>query len=284
MSWVGIADSGNFLFTTDDEDLIRYGELDGDVIGGIGATQVVGLVGFALPTGAPVSGQIIKFDGSQWAYAPDESGLTSVTPHALLGPVHNDTVPGAPVRGGLIVANSGNLWEQLALGAAGQVLYSDGNDALYTQLGQNTPFENGLVGAPAVTFLGDLTTGAYLPTSGSLGLVANGDELITLDGINTQITLDGGQVVETRTGGTTTLTAADYVYLVNAGSTTVTLPASPTAGQTHIIKDTAGNATVPTPITIQGNGNNIDGNGFIRIRRRYGSFTLVYNGTEWNII
>jgi hypothetical protein len=172
----------------------------------------------------------------------------------------------------------------LALGAVEFVLFSDGSDALYTRIGTATPADDGLVGAPAFTYDSDRTTGSYLPASGSLGLVAAGDELITLDGVNTQLTFDAGQVVQTTTGGATTLTDADYIYFCNVGSVTVSLPASPSTGQVHYIKDSGGNASGGTPITIAGNGNNIDGNATIEIRRQYGSFTVIYNGTEWNII
>lgn len=283
MSWVGIAGSGSFLYTSDDNELINYGELAGDVTGGIFGTQVVGIGGYTLPTGAPTNGQIIKFNGTSWDYAPDASG-TGLTPHNLLGADHSDTATASPVRGSLIVGNATPEWDALALGTAEFVLYSDGNDALYTRLGQNTPFEDGTALLPSVTFTGDTTTGAFLNASGVLGLTANADELITLDGVKTQVTIDAGQILQTRAGGATTLTDADYIYLVTAGSVTVTLPASPTEGQKFIIKDRDGSASGGTPITIAGNGNNIDGNANIVLKRKYGAFTMVYSGTEWNII
>lgn len=284
MTWVGIANSGEMLHSTGDNGLIDYSQLSGDIQGVIDAVEVIALRGVTIENTAPtVSGQILQYDGSQWSIQ-DLSAL-DLDNHTLLnGARHTDTEAHVPTRGDLIVAGTGNTWDGLALGTAEFVLFSDGSDALYTRIGTATPADDGLVGAPAFTFDSDRTTGAYLPGSGSLGLVASGDELITLDGINTQLTLDAGQVVQTRTGGATTLTAADYIYFTNAGSVTVTLPASPTLGQVFHIKDSGGNASGGTPITVAGNGNNIDGNGSIEIRRQYGSFTLIYNGTEWNII
>jgi hypothetical protein len=272
MSWVGTSASGEFLYTSDDNELVNYGALAGDVSGGIFETLVTGLNGIALPTGLPTTGQIIKYDGATWTYAPDASG-TGLTPHALLGPDHNDTATASPVRGSLIVGNSGPVWDALALGTAEFVLYSDGTDALYTRLGQNTPFEDGTALLPSVTFTGDTTTGAFLNASGVLGLTAAADELITLDGTTTQVTIDAGQVIKTRAGGATTLTNADYMYLVTAGSVTVTLPASPVEGQEHVIKDRDGSASGAAPITIAGNGNNVDGNSSIILKR---------NGTSSN--
>lgn len=283
MSWVGIANSGELFYSTGDNGLVAYGELSGDVSGVLDAVSVQALRGEPISPLAPSSGDVLQYDGSQWLITPISN--IDLDNHTLLnGARHTDTEAHVPTRGDIIVAGTGNTWDGLALGAAEFVLYSDGNDAVYTRLGQNTPFEDGLIGAPSMTFNGDRFTGAYLPSSGVMGLVAGTDELLTLDGGNTQVTIDAGQVVQTTTGGTTTLTSADYIYLVNAVSTTITLPAAPTAGQVHVIKDTTGNASNATPITIAGNGNNIDGNASIEIRRNYGSFTLVYNGTEWNII
>jgi hypothetical protein len=283
MSWVGIANSGELFYSTGGNDLVAYGEIAGDVSGIIGATSVNALRGEPISPLAPASGDVLQYDGSQWLIKPISN--IDLDDHALLnGARHTDTEAHAPTRGDIIVAGTGNTWDGLSLGTAEFVLYSDGTDALYTRLGQNTPFEDGAVGAPSVTFDGDHFTGAYLSSSGVMGLVAGTDELLTLDGGNTQVTIDAGQVVQTTIGGSTTLTSADYVYLVNAVPSTVTLPAAPTTGQVHMIKDTTGNASNANPITVAGNGNNIDGNASIEIRRNYGSFTLIYNGTEWNII
>lgn len=283
MSWVGIANSGEIFYSTGGNDLVNYSELGGDVSGVIGAVSVQALRGETISPLAPSSGDVLQYDGSQWLITPLSN--LDLDDHTLLnGTRHTDTVAHVPVRGDIIIGNATPAWDALALGTAEFVLYSDGTDVLYTRLGQNTPFEDGLIGAPSMTFDGDHFTGAYLPSSGVMGFVAGTDELLRLDGGNTQVTIDAGQVVQTTTGGTTTLSSADYIYLVNAVSTTITLPAAPTTGQLHVVKDTTGNASNATPITIAGNGNNIDGNASIEIRRNYGSFTLVYNGTEWNII
>jgi hypothetical protein len=286
MSWLGVANSGEVLFTTGDNGLVDYGGLAGDVTGVRDATVVGAIQGTAVSAVAPTtSGEILEYNGSEWTVVPAAAGQT----HVLLdGSTVTDSAAYTVARGSLVVGNATPAWDGLALGTAEFVLYSDGTDALYTRIGTATPLDDGVVVSgvvtPSLTFDGDRTTGAYLPSSGSLGLAANSVELITLDGINTQVTLDAGQVVQTAIGGTTTLGDADYVYFANAGSTTITLPAAPTAGQVFYIKDSGGNASGATPITVAGNGNNIDGNATIVIRRQYGSFTVIYNGTEWNII
>lgn len=285
MTWFGIANSGELLFSTPNSGLYDFAELTGDVQGTIDTTEVRGIAGYALPTGAPLVDQIIKFNGTSWSYQPDASGSGTVS-HALLGVYHSDVTPSAPVRGDIIVAQGTGTptWTALSLGAQGFVLYSDGLDAVYTRLGQNTPFESGTAAAPAVTFVGDLDTGWFSEGPDLMTGSAGGSGLLTLDGIDGQVQFSAGQVHKTRAGASTTLLDSDYIYMVTSTPSTVTLPATAEEGQTYIIKDRDGNATASNFITIAGNGNTIDGNANILIRNRYGSFTLVWSGSEWHVI
>lgn len=284
MTWFGVANSGELLFSTPNSGLYDFSELTGDVQGTIDTTEVRGIAGYALPTGTPLTDQIIKFNGTSWEYSPDASG-SGLVAHSLLGIYHSDTEDtGAPTRGDIIVGNASGLWSALSLGTAGFVLYSDGTDALYTRLGQNTPFELGTEAAPSMTFVGDLDTG-WSAASGDVMIgSAGGVGLLTLDGIDGQVEFNAGQVHKTRSGGSTTLLDDDYIYMVTSTPSTVTLPATAEEGQTYIIKDRDGNATGSNFITIAGNGNTIDGNANILIRNRYGSFTLVWSGSEWHVI
>lgn len=63
---------------------------------------------------------------------------------------------------------------------------------------------------------------------------------------------------------------------------TINLPATPTLGDAYRIKDSTGNAAANN-ITIQGNGNDIEGVGSASISTNYGRIALVYNGVEWVI-
>lgn len=86
--------------------------------------------------------------------------------------------------------------------------------------------------------------------------------------------------------GAVTVTATDFYVEINKTSgaaTTVNLPASPVTGQTFIIKDGKGDAATNN-ITVTPAAGNIDGTGTKVINSNYGSVTIVYNGTEWNII
>ena len=76
----------------------------------------------------------------------------------------------------------------------------------------------------------------------------------------------------------------DALILVDSSSVRTIVPlASPTKGQKHIIKDNGGLAGTNN-ITITPSGKNIDGVASAIINTNFGSMTIVYNGTQWNII
>jgi hypothetical protein len=69
-------------------------------------------------------------------------------------------------------------------------------------------------------------------------------------------------------------------------STLINLPSAPDLGQEVMIKDGKGDAGQPlfNSIDIVASGTTIDGFNTIRIRNNYGAYTVMWNGTEWNII
>lgn len=75
-----------------------------------------------------------------------------------------------------------------------------------------------------------------------------------------------------------TVIPSDYGILVDTtlNPVTITLPASPADGEVHFIKDEMGTSPL-NPITISGNGHNIDGSGSFVINQPYESYTLIYN-------
>jgi hypothetical protein len=66
-----------------------------------------------------------------------------------------------------------------------------------------------------------------------------------------------------------------------AGAVTITLPAG-TIGKVYVVKDINGDA-ITNPITINAS-TTIDGTASATINSPYGSITLIFNGTEWNIV
>jgi len=106
------------------------------------------------------------------------------------------------------------------------------------------------------------------------------------NGANT-ITISAGGVVITaiRIALTTPVAvlsadAAVSVQVPGPVPVAVNLPAGVT-GQTFIIKDGLGLASVATPITIVPTAGTIDGAVNATITAPYGSLTLIYDGVQW---
>lgn len=77
----------------------------------------------------------------------------------------------------------------------------------------------------------------------------------------------------------------DHIILADSsgGAFTITLPAAPATGTIYQIKD-AGGAAEAENITIDGDGNDIDGDPSILLSVNYQSATLVYDGVAWHLI
>lgn len=56
------------------------------------------------------------------------------TPHNLLSSTHSDTAAATVSRGSLVVGTEDSLWEELPIGSANRVLFSDGVDAAWDQV------------------------------------------------------------------------------------------------------------------------------------------------------
>lgn len=103
----------------------------------------------------------------------------------------------------------------------------------------------------------------------------------------TDVAINGVTTARTETIVTTTpynVLADDYVITVQLsvpGASTVTLPLSPSTSNSYIIKDGTGDAA-SNNITIDGNGNTIDGQATFVINDAYGALEIIFNGTEWN--
>lgn len=124
-------------------------------------------------------------------------------------------------------------------------------------------------------------TGTGTLESGNLSF-NNSSSLINT---TTQILLQGSNtatVVKIPGAYPYTIKPQDYSIPVNTGSArTINLPAAPTTGEAHIIFDDTGTAGTNT-ITLQGNGNNINGASSKTITTNFGSILAIFNGTQWN--
>jgi hypothetical protein len=81
--------------------------------------------------------------------------------------------------------------------------------------------------------------------------------------------------------GNYTILVSDMIIAANSSSShTITLPATPSNGEVHVIKDITGTAGTNN-ITISGNGNNIDGSSSKLIATNYGNMRVTFIGTAW---
>lgn len=142
---------------------------------------------------------------------------------------------------------------------------------------------------------GVTSTGGNLILSSGSGTGLNGNILIKSSS-NTVVQVSDNKL-ETKRGrrrniASTFVTTNNYiitddndVIVVDAttSSLTIKLPPSPAAGDTYDIKDGVGIAATNN-IIIDGNGKTIDGLATQTMSFNYSSVTLIYNGTQWNII
>lgn len=92
--------------------------------------------------------------------------------------------------------------------------------------------------------------------------------------------------VTSSTTGSVTLTSPDanrtVLHLADSsgGAYTINLPASPNSGDRFTIKDSTGSAAAE-PVTVSGNGNDIDGSGAFVLANDYGSVSVYFDGSSW---
>lgn len=107
--------------------------------------------------------------------------------------------------------------------------------------------------------------------------------------VNGDLEVTGG-LIGVNTGAFSTITTITSNYTASSGelvdvdasggAVTVTLPSSPSASDfVHVSKRDSSSNTV----TIDGNGNNINGETSQSIGTQYNAITMYYNGTEWAI-
>ncbi|HXT81388.1 MAG TPA: hypothetical protein VN702_17620 [Acetobacteraceae bacterium] len=90
----------------------------------------------------------------------------------------------------------------------------------------------------------------------------------------------------TASGSVTISSTSDEVVVINktaGAATAVALPATPSTGRVYTIKDGKGDAAANN-ITISPAAGNIDGAATLVIATNYGSASLIYNGTQWNVV
>lgn len=143
-----------------------------------------------------------------------------------------------------------------------------------------------------------ITSGNAISYDAGTSALAFASTTIGLTGISTLtgaasvtgiFTTGSGRIVTTRVvtaAGAVTAATTDNVIIVNKASgaaTVVNLFATPTTGTQLVIKDGKGDAAANN-ITITPAAGTIDGAATYVLATNYGAVTIVYNGTQWNII
>lgn len=138
---------------------------------------------------------------------------------------------------------------------------------------------------------GTTSTGGALNLTSGTGTTANGNVNVQSGGTtkfsvtpNKSIFSHGIRYFSTSvTTATYTVLVTDFILFVNrAGTVAVTLPASPTTGDTYRVKDISG-AAATNNITVTPSAGNIDGAANFVISANYAAFDFIYNGTEWSV-
>jgi len=233
MTWAGAGPSGSLWTLNIGGGLGRvdWEFPSGDITGPIDALLVVGLQGTSVSNAVPVTGDVLTYNGVEWA--PIASGAASgVGPHSLLSATHVDTISASPSDGDIIVASgSPASWLRFPIGTPGQFLGITSGNLLDWYKPSATP-----------------------PTIVSSGTIIN-------------------------------ITPDDDKIIVKTGvPTTINLPTIPLFGQQVIIKDGLGSASSNLITVTPPSGVTIDGGSTIVMGQNYQAYTLLWNGTEWNII
>jgi hypothetical protein len=164
----------------------------------------------------------------------------------------------------------------------------------YTISQPNLTTNNGIANAltiQAQNETGTTSTGGDLTLTSGTGTSANGYINLQAGGSTTArvhtnkfIFSKGRRRNITSVTGTYTVLATDDYLAITSLSTsfTITLPSAPTVGDEYTIKDTTGNAGI-YPVTVSGNGVNIDGLSSFLLNRAYIAVLFTYTGSQWSV-
>lgn len=73
-----------------------------------------------------------------------------------------------------------------------------------------------------------------------------------------------------------------FIVMDTNSPETATLPPTPTVGMSYRFKDGVGLSS-SNPVTIEGNGNTIDGSETYTIAFSWGFVGVLFNGLQWNV-
>jgi len=193
------------------------------------------------------------------------------------------SVENAHLAGGITGAKMNNaIFADLEIGAPsadGEVIVATGAGAFQYESGATLRDSLGLGTGSSPTF-DDLTV-ADLTATGNVTLGDSGADTITMNGFaKVQSGVAYGVKFKNEAYS---IAAGDYMINATAGNT-LTLPAGASVedGTVFVVKNGAGDASVASPVTIDGNGSEtIDGDIIIYLESPYASVNLMSSGSGW---
>lgn len=129
----------------------------------------------------------------------------------------------------------------------------------------------------------NLTSGTGGTTNGNVNLQVGGSTNASVTDSKFVLNKGWRRNVTQITGTYAVLSSDDYIAITTISAPfTITLPATPTLGDSFTFKDASGTAATNN-VTISGNGNNIDGAATVVLTQNYSAVIVTFTGTTWSI-
>ena len=270
-----IRGAGDAVVTTSGNDVIISSVAGGASFSGITSG---GNLGGGIGVFSNVNGNIIEFNTIVG------SGDTTVSLSSDTIIVHSKSDVGT-ITG---ATNGLSVYNDIDIGLGGElvqptIIDAGGNDFTISDVGM---FD---LSATTINF------GGTINISEPTAITSEAFSVLVRDDVNGHVkTVEGSQLGEDNnnyfiTTASTSITATTEMYIIlvdsSAVAVTITLPATPVAGQAYKIKDATGDA-ISNIITIDGAGKDIDNSSSFVINTDYGAIEIVYdaNFNEWFVL
>ena len=253
---------------------------NGIVINAANTTNVIGFHNCNIGTGGATAISITaNFSYLSLSQTQITGGIISCA-NAGLANICNSSVLGITASLGSFILDDSVMTGTITLSGSATAVINNGVVTGTLIAGSGTTIS---VYNSTITTSGTPISGAGTVNTGNVSFIGSGSDNTATTQIPKIGTNDAVKVVTPGAYPYTTK-PQDAVILVDTSSArTITPLASPTTGQKHIIKDSVGLAGANN-VTITPSGKNIDGVASKTISSNYGSLSIVYNGTEWNVI
>ena len=260
---------------------VTAANVGGDITGTVGTASVIKLQGKALSAGSPATGQVLKFDGTQWAPAAD-AGAAGADALSIKG----QTVAGTTPSSGQVLQFNGTLWAPATyVPTVGGDLTGNTGAAIVAQI-QGRPVSGTAPGVGQILkwngtqWAPDIDIGS----SGADATSIRGVSVSATAAVSGQILQYNGSmwapvnfVTDPTMGGDVAQTASTSKVVKIQGRTLATT--NPTNGQL-LGWNNASAQWEPTTVTIPATASSIQGVA-VSATTPTTSQVLQYNGTQW---